>query len=347
MQLSRDEHEQQLAALEKKLSGLPLKSKQINSFERKFNVIDDLYTFLLKKRSEARIEKSATRPINEVVQWAGALTTTAKGRNTVQILIIAFILGLLIPFAVIQLKSAYLNKLEDESQITRLTNAPVLGQVLHLKTKSKDVFSTPLSVGAEAFRSIRTNLKFFHDNKGSKVYLITSSRQGEGKSFVSHNLARAFEYNNQKTILLHFDLRKNAESTSGLSTFLSNQNTIDDILVKHQDRFDEILPGPTPPNASELINSEKVSELITWLKSKYDAIIIDSPPLIPISDAVALGVYSDIQMFLARMNFTSIELLKMVIDKPSFKSFKKPLILVNDIKTRSSYYGYYYKQKGN
>lgn len=346
LELSRDEHEQQLAALEKKLSGLPLKSKQINSYERKFNVIDDLYTFLLKKRSEARIEKSATRPINEVVQWADFLTTKAKGRNTIQILMIAFILGLIIPFAIIQLKSAYLNKLEDESQIARITNIPVLGQVLHLKSKSKDVFSLPLSVGAESFRSIRTNLKFFHDNNGSKVYLITSSRQGEGKSFTAHNLAHAFEYNNQKTILLHFDLRKNAESTSGLSTYLSNQCTIDEILIKHQDKFDEILSGPTPPNASELINSEKVGDLIDRLRSNYDSIIIDSPPLVPISDAIALGVYSDLQIFLVRMNFTSLELFKMVIEKPTFKSFKKPLILVNDIKSSSNYYGYYYKKNG-
>jgi tyrosine-protein kinase Etk/Wzc len=344
LELAEDEHEKQLATLENKLSGLPLKSKQLNSYERKFGVIDELYTYLLKKRSEARIEKSATRPINEVIQWAGPLTTIEKGGNLIQIVLIAFILGILVPFSIIQLKSLYLNKLEDESQITKITDIPVLGQVLHLRNSSKDVFSDPLSVGAESFRSIRTNLRFFHNNNGSKVYLITSSRQGEGKSFVSHNLARAFEYNKQKTILLHFDLRKSADASTGLSTYLSNQCSLDEILVKHNDRFDEILSGPTPPNASELINSQKVGELINSLRDKYDSIIIDSPPLIPISDAIALGVYSDIQLFLARMNYTSIELLRKVFEKPSFRSFKKPLLLLNDIKAKNSYYGYYNKQ---
>ena len=343
LELARDEHEQQLAALEKKLSGLPIKSKQLNAYERKFTVIDELYTFLLKKRSEARIEKAATRPVNEVIQWATNLTTMAGGRNTIQILIIAFILGLLIPIGFIQLKSSFLNKLEDETQIAKITDIPIVGQILHVKGKNKDVFIDPGSTESESFRSIRTNLRFFHDNNGSKVFLVTSSKQGEGKSFVSNNIARAFEFNKQKTILLHFDLRKNTNTNGGLSSFLSNQCSLEDVLVKNQDTYDEILSGPMPPNASELMNSVKVKELFETLRNKYDVIVVDSPPLVPISDAVVLAMHSDIQLFITRINYTSLDLLKQIINKPSFKSFTKPLFLINDISANNSYYSYYYK----
>jgi capsular exopolysaccharide synthesis family protein len=343
LELARDEHEMQLSKLEKKLSGLPIKSKQLNAYERKFTVIDELYTFLLKKRSEARIEKAATRPLNEVIQWASALTTISGGRNTVQILMIAFILGLLLPIGFIQLKSSFLNKLEEEGQIARITDIPILGQVLHVKSKNKDVFKDPSSTASESFRSIRTNLRFFHNNDGSKVFLVTSSKQGEGKSFISNNIAKAFQYNNQKTILLHFDLRKNTNTNGGLSSYLSNQCTLEDVLMKNQNGYDEILSGPMPPNASELMNSEKVKELFQTIRAQYDIIIVDSPPLVPISDAVVLGMHSDIQLFITRINFTSIELLKQIINKPSFKSFSKPLIIINDISAKNSYYGYYYK----
>jgi len=343
LELARDEHEQQLAALEKKLSGLPIKSKQLNAYERKFTVIDELYTFLLKKRSEARIEKAATRPVNEVIQWATNLTTMAGGRNTIQILIIAFILGLLIPIGFIQLKSSFLNKLEDETQIAKITDIPIVGQILHVKGKNKDVFIDPGSTESESFRSIRTNLRFFHDNNGSKVFLVTSSKQGEGKSFVSNNIARAFEFNKQKTILLHFDLRKNTNTNGGLSSFLSNQCSLEDVLVKNQDTYDEILSGPMPPNASELMNSVKVKELFETLRNQYDVIVVDSPPLVPISDAVVLAMHSDIQLFITRINYTSLDLLKQIINKPSFKSFTKPLFLINDISANNSYYSYYYK----
>lgn len=346
LELSKDEHEQQLVNLEKKLSGLPFKSKQLNAYERKFNVIDELYTYLLKKRSEARIEKSATRPLNEVIQWANPMTTSTTGNNPVQIYIIGFLMGVIIPFGIIQLKSAYFNVLEDETQISKITDIPIVGQILHVKAKTKDVFSDPLSLHAESFRSIRTNLRFFHDNKGTKTYLITSSKQGEGKSFVSHNMARAFEFNNQKTVLLHFDLRKNNNTKEGISNFLSNQCEIKDVLVKNKGKYDEILSGPTPPNASELLNSNKVEELMSFLKTQYDTIIIDSPPLIPISDAVVLSSYSDLQLFICRMNYTSIEMFKQTIRKPSFTNFSKPLILINDIKASNSYYSYYYKKNG-
>jgi tyrosine-protein kinase Etk/Wzc len=343
LELARDEHELQLSKLEKKLSGLPIKSKQLNAYERKFTVIDELYTFLLKKRSEARIEKAATRPLNEVIQWASTLTTISGGRNTVQILLIAFILGLLLPIGFIQLKSSFLNKLEEEGQITRITDIPIVGQVIHMKAKNKDAFIDPNSTASESFRSIRTNLRFFHNNNGSKVFLVTSSKQGEGKSFISHNIAKAFDYNNQKTILLNFDLRKNTNTNGGLSSYLSNQCSLEEILMKNQDGYDEILSGPMPPNASELMNSEKVKELFQTLRSQYDVIIVDSPPLVPISDAVVLGMHSDIQLFITRVNYTSIELFKQIINRPSFKSFSKPLILVNDISAKNSYYGYYYK----
>ncbi|ALO15270.1 Tyrosine-protein kinase etk [Salinivirga cyanobacteriivorans] len=346
LELSREEYEAQLQEIEKKLGKLPVTNKKLKTYERKFNVIDNLYTFLLKKRSEARIERSGTRPANEVIQYATPLTTTPQKRSPVQVFIIAMVLGLILPFGAIQLKSVIFNKVEDEDQVRSVTEIPLLGQVLHVNKKNKDVFANPVSTEAEAFRTLRTNLGFFATREPVKVVLVTSSKKGEGKSFVAHNLARAYAYNKKRSLLLNFDLRKSHSNEKGLSNYLSNQASLDEILQKNEPDLHYVGSGPTPPNAGELITSPLMNDLFEKIRNSYDLVVIDSPPLLPISDASILSDFSDLQLFVVRLNYTPMDLFKQSIRKQSFQNLKRPLVLLNDIQPRNSYYAYQYYQKG-
>ncbi len=340
LQLSKEEHKEQLKSIEGQLSKLPLTNKQLNAYERKFEIIDNLYTFLLKKRSEMRIEKSAIQPKNEVIQKAIELTTEKVGRSSVQILLIAIILALIIPFGIIQLKSILFNRIEDESQVQRYSNISIIGHVLRTAANKDNVFANPVSSAAEAFRTIRTNIHFYGPEDQTKIFLVTSTKQGEGKSFIAKNLAKAFACDNQKTILLNFDLRKPSSRSHGISTYLINKAEIKEIIQKNDD-IDLIHSGPQPPNAAEIINNYRTGELFKYLKKKYDKIIIDSPPLVPISDASILSHYSDIQLFVIRLNYTPFDLFKQTIKKPIFRNFNKPLYIMNDIKPRNMYYSAY------
>jgi tyrosine-protein kinase Etk/Wzc len=339
--LSRNEYEEQLAQIEQELSVLPLTNKHLNNYERRFNVIDDLYTFLLKRRSEARIERAGTRPVNDVVHLAGPLTTTSKQTNSIQIFIIAVLLGLILPFAFIQLKTFLNNTIEDEDQMRRFTTMPLLGHIIRVKKNNKEVFDNPNSPESECFRTIRANTSFFFPPNQSKRILITSSQKGDGKSFVAYNLASSFAFNGQKTIYVDFDLRKSNNPSAGLSNFLIGQVALDQIIMPVTDNFDRITSGPLPPNPGELVGKVKTRELFRDLEQRYDVIIVDTPPLIPIFDAALLAEFTNLQIILVRLNHTSVDVFKQTLEKTAVVNMSNATLLVNDIqKTNQYYYSY-------
>lgn len=342
LKLSEQEHEEQLEKIESELSKLPQTNKQLTNYERKFKVIDDLYTFLLKRRSEARIEKAATRVLNEVIQHASPLTTETKAAKAIQVILISIILAIIIPILIIQLKSYLYNKLEDEEQIKKLTKLPFIGHVFNIKDSNKAVFSDMQSPEAECFRTIRSNTSFFTEKSNHKSILITSSQEGEGKSFVAYNLAAAFSQNKEKTIYLDFDLRKPSKNNLGISNYLVEKVSLDDIIYKVSEFFHTIESGSTPPNANELINRKTTKILFEELKKQYDIIIIDTPPLMPVSDASLLAVYSNMQIFITRLKHTSLDALRQTLTRTSFKTMLNAAILVNSTKSTNKYY--YYKK---
>lgn len=342
LQLSQKEHEKQLKTIEGELGKLPLTNKQLTNYERKFKIIDELYTFLLKRRSEARIEKAATRAQNEVIQDAGSLTTQTKSINPIQILLLSVLLGLMLPFGVIQFKSYLSNVLETEEQLQKITAISTIGQIFKVKGENKHIFDDVQSQEAECFRTIRANTAFFIEKIESQTILITSSQKGDGKSFVAYNLAAAFSKNKQKTLYIDFDLRKPSAGLCGLSTYLSEQVKLDEIVKEQSEFFHTIASGPVPPNPSELINRKSTKHLFEKLKKRYEIIIIDTPPLMPVSDASLLAEFSDMQLFVVRYNHTMLDAIKATINGTQFKSLSNVTILANDVKKSQKYYYYKY-----
>ncbi|HAP01403.1 MAG TPA: hypothetical protein DCQ93_05695, partial [Bacteroidetes bacterium] len=212
--------------------------------------------------------------------------------------ILGIITGIVISFVFILIRYLLSNKILSISEIDKFCNAGLIG-VIPVYKKPMDVSQlvvnmNPKSVISEAFRSIRTNLDYVFSSSGSKIVTVTSTIAGEGKTFVAVNTAGIFSVGGKKTIILDFDLRKprihkafSTENNKGLSTILIGKYKLDD-CIKHSewDNLDFITSGPVPPNPAEFIMSQKCADLIEELKTRYDIIVMDTPPIGVVTDAL-------------------------------------------------------------
>lgn len=341
----------QISDAEKQLGYLPLAERKLVSIQRNYTLLENLYIFLLQKRSEAAIsEASATSDIvlvNPPMQAGGAIVPKT-GRNYA----IALIISLVVPFGLFILLEIVNNKIQSKEDIEKITKAPFIGGVGHKTSEdNKVVLKNPKSMVAESFRSLRANLNYFTGGKQKGLFLVTSSISGEGKTFTTVNLATVFALSGKRTLIVGADLRRpkifddfNLENTTGLSTFLAGMHSYDAIVQKTSyENLDLISGGPVPPNPSELMLTTKMDELIERVKAAYDYVIIDTPPLSIVTDAFVLAKYVDHTVFVVRQNYTPKELLKTMDEFYQSGRLNKLSILLNDIHKSGPGYGYGYR----
>jgi capsular exopolysaccharide synthesis family protein len=333
------------------ISQIPKTELQLRGIERKFELNEDIYTFLLQKRSEAQIARASSLPDYEIVDNAVIATSRKISPKSTLNYIIAFLLGVVIPTSFILVKDFLNNKILDPEEIERISKYPILGKIYHNFHRSKLVVNDhPNSSITESFKAVRTNFQFFSEGGKRQVLLVTSSTSGEGKSFCSLNLASAFALNGNKTILLEFDLRRpkihqlfNSNNLIGISSYLIDKAIIDDIILPTQiENLDLISAGPAAPNPSELISSERTAELIDKLKEMYDYIIIDSAPVGILAETLLLMKHADLNIFVVRIEYTFYETFKNAINSLGKNNFTNVSLLVNDlnIKKDAIKYGY-------
>ncbi|MBK6963883.1 MAG: polysaccharide biosynthesis tyrosine autokinase [Bacteroidales bacterium] len=340
------------AKISAEMSRLPSTERQLVGIERTFKLNDAIYTFLLQKRSEAQIARASNAPDYEVIDPARYITAYQTFPKRKLILILGGLLGFLVPFLLIILKDFLNTKISNKRDVESLTSLPILGHVFHNESKNKIVISeTVNSPISESFRSIRTNLQFYAKDNEKQILLVTSSYSGEGKSFISQNLAAAYALFGKRTLLMGFDLRRpklfkdfNLSNQKGISTVLINQSSIEEIIQKTKiHNLDYISAGPIPPNPLELIASSKTEELILELKKKYDYIIIDSPPIGVVSDAYLLMGFSDVNLYVIRQGFTQKEAFSNNISHLTQKNIKHVCVVINDVKAKGLAYDYGYE----
>jgi len=202
---------------------------------------------------------------------------------------------------------------------------------------------------AEQFRSIRSNLQYIISKIERPVILVTSSFSGEGKSFVSSNMAAVLALTGKKTIILEFDIRKpkilvglGLSRKPGISNFLVGKAELKDLVMPvpgHENLF--VLPcGPIPPNPAELLLDEKVAELFRWAKNEFDVTIIDTAPVGMVSDALTLGAFADCTLYLVRQGRTFKKQVVLIDELYRENKLPKVSIVINDVKIRAGY-GYY------
>lgn len=357
-EISMDELNKRIGKIEAQISRMPQTERELTGIERKYRLNDAIYNYLMEKRAEANITKASNLPDNEVVEPAKMVGTGPISPNKKMNYAIAIFLGLVIPFGYIQLKSIFNNKIDSQEQIEKFTDTPVLGKILHnTKANSNAVFDNYNSPIAEAFRTLRTNLEYYVRGGHKKVILVTSSIEGEGKSFNAMNIAISYAQLNRKTILINFDLRKNntffsekGENIVGLSSYLINMASLEDIIINSPYKnLDFISSGPIPPNPVELISLDKTEKLLQKLKETYDYIIIDTPPLAQVTDAYLLIEHADVKVMIARYNYTLKNVFSFIIKDLKQKNISNVCIVLNDNRYyRDQYgYGYGYNKKGS
>ncbi|MBN2215344.1 MAG: polysaccharide biosynthesis tyrosine autokinase [Bacteroidales bacterium] len=342
------------ATLSNQISQMPKTELQLKGIERKFKLNDAIYTFLLQKRSEAQIARASSMPDYEIVDPArNAVAYPVAPKKTLNLLI-ALMLGLILPTSVIMGKDFFNNKISDPEEIESATRIPILGKVFHnFRRTSLVVNQYPNSSVTESFRAIRTNYEFFSNGGQKQVLLLTSTASGEGKSFCSINLASAFALNGNRTVLLEFDLRRpkihqefGSSNMIGISSYLIDKAIIEDIIMPTQiENLDLISAGPAAPNPAELIASDKTQEFLMKLKDMYDYIIIDSAPAGILTETYQLMKYSDVNIFVTRIDETIREAFKNTIKAIEANKFSNLAILINDVNAKRDAYKYGYDNK--
>ncbi len=342
-----------IARVEREINKLPEEKQTLLSLKRNYDLKEEVFNELLQKRNEASIVKASNVSDLKIIDNAKDTGQAPVAPNRKINYLIALLAGLLLPAFIIFILFLLDNKIHDVSEIDESTKTPLLGQIYHYDKKGKlPVIDEPKGIITEAFRSLRSSLRFIFPPKiKSQTVMITSTISGEGKTFVSSNLALVHAIGGKKTVLLEFDLRKPKfkeyfdearHQQNGLVHFLSGEATVDDIIIPTKyDNLDLILSGNIPPNPSELILRDFTRDLFDTLKEKYDFIIVDVPPIGLVSDALELQKFIDVVLFIIREDYSMKDFIKEIDEKYESKQFENMAIVYNDLKTGTfKKYGY-------
>lgn len=350
-EISIDEMNKRIRRIEAEMSRLPQTQRQLGGIERKYRLNDAIYNYLLEKRAEAKITQASNLPDVSIIEPAKMVGSEPVSPNRILNYLLAFVLGLTIPFGLLMGKGAISNTIESQEEFERLSGIPVLGKIMHNHRKTNNVvFEHPKSNIAESFRALRTNIEYQFKGKPHKVIFVSSSIEGEGKSFVALNLAMSYALLNRKTILVDIDLRKPAGfftkeevSLAGLSSYYSDLANLDEVILQSpHDKLDFIPSGPIPPNPMELLTLDKTKELIVSLCERYDCVILDTTPLAQVSDAYLLMEYADVKLVVARYNYSLKKVFSLVIKDLNHKNVENVYLVLNDNKYYRDQYGYGY-----
>ncbi|HVF97153.1 MAG TPA: polysaccharide biosynthesis tyrosine autokinase, partial [Flavisolibacter sp.] len=310
-----------------------------------------IYNTLLGRRDEAAISLAATISNTKILQDAQVDFSPIKpDRRSVKIM--AILIGLMLPTVVIVLAELFNDKVTSRSDVERMTQATILGEVGHNHSKETLlVTSGNRKVIAEQFRILRSNLQYFLTHVDRPVLLVTSSFSGEGKSFISTNMGAVMALANKRTIILEFDIRKpkilsqlHMGKKPGLTNYLLGKIKAEELPVPvegHDNLF--VLPcGPVPPNPAELLLDPRLDQLFVYLKQAFEVIIMDTAPVGMVSDALTLSKYANCTLYIVRQGHTYKKQIGLVDEYYREAKLPKISIVLNDSKLRTGYgnYGY-------
>ncbi|MEN9920028.1 MAG: hypothetical protein RL662_2464 [Bacteroidota bacterium] len=368
---TQDKKEQLQASIgniESKISTLPAQEREFSRYEKSYQVNDAYFNFLRHKRYDATIQKESNIADNFVLeaprQQGGAVNGDEKSKTYT----FFFFIGLALPLAFVVCKEELFNyAISTKEDCERLSGFPVIGTIENISKKMPAggtalVKNFPKSSFAESFRNMRIRIEYMAQKETGITILITSAEPGDGKTFIAGNVASVYQLTGKRVVLVDFDLRRpsvskllNIQAKKGVSNFLIGQVSLDEVVLTHPEyEFDIIPAGTLPPNPSELIKTKKTKDLLDYLHSKYDYVIVDCSPIGLVSDAYILSKYVDTTLFVVRRGKTNKSFIKSVVGQMRNDGFDHVALVFNDVKGREGYYGtsrYYgdksYYLKGN
>ena len=342
---------------ESTIKRLPDDQQELIKIKRKYDLSDNIYSTFLQKRSEADIVKAANLSDIHFIDPAKDVGGGQIGPRTSANYVLALFLGILFPLLFVFFVFFINNSIQNTDDIVKLTQIPLIGVIgLNRENSELAVYDRPKSALSESFRAIRSSLQYLYKKQnvdGAKTLMITSSVSGEGKTFCSINIATVFALSEKKTVIVGCDLRKpklfeefNLSNEVGIVNYLIKQKSVNEIINHTSIPYlDVILSGPVPPNPSELIISDGMGELIEELKKIYDYIILDTPPVGLVSDALELSQYSDVTLYIVRQNFSKKEMITLLNNRVKRGELDNASIILNGFENKAKYgagYGYGY-----
>ena len=340
---------------EQDFNKLPTSTLDYARLERRRLAEESLFNTLTEKYQEAQLNEQAI-PGNVLIMNTAYPSIKPSGPNRIMIIILGLFLGFGFAFGFVYVKN-YFDKTIKTPEDVEAQNVNVLAWIpkisskegIGLKNPELIVAQKPDSLSSEAFRTIRTRLQFSHISKGAKLILITSSAPGEGKTTISTNLAASFAQANKKSVIVDCDLRKprlysllGDNDSDGFLDYLFGRVQYDKIIKKSEVRnLDFVTAGSIPPNPSEILGSPVMKSFLDKLKNDYEIIIIDSPPIMAVSDAEILARFVDVCLLVVSANTSEIDWLKESVDLLKQEHVNFAGVLLNNFNYKSGYHSYY------
>ena len=339
------------------INALPKEERELGELTRQFKLNEKIYSYLLEKKANVTISKASTVSNSRILDLAMLPKYPSKPKRKL-IILTGIFLGLLFAIGLALLRAFLDDRVKYEEDISKESDIPLIGTIPHIREEDNNkivVSSSPKSIIAEAFRNIRTNINFILKTNNSHIIAVTSTIGNEGKTTICSNLAGIMAMSGKKTIILNVDMRKptlhhkfNISNDKGMSTLLSYNNTLAEVIQSTEYENIDIIPsGPKPPNPSELIQDEFMEKVLMKLKEVYDVVIVDTPPVGLVTDARMLIHLADITIYVVRAEFSKKAFLKNLEKISIFKNVKGLGVLLNDVKEDKNGYGYGYKYKYN
>jgi len=332
------------------IRAIPRSERDILNIQRKLQVNEKLYMFLLEKRANTVIAKAGIIPQTKMIEAARVLGVVRPDKLKI---LYAFIVGgLVLSLLVVFVRVMFYDRVENAEQFRDLTALPIFGEIIASEKAEENyvvVDSDPKSAITESFRTIRTNLEYLQGrSEGGKVVLVTSYRPNEGKTFCSVNLAAILAKAGKQVLLLELDMHKpkvgiglNMTSPTGMSNLLVGRATMEEVILPTQfENFHVILSGPTPPNASELVLSKRLNELLEFARHRFDYVLIDTPPVGLITDALVMMKHCDATLFVMNTRFANKDHVQSAIEVQQSNPSISFGFILNGVRIKRSKYYY-------
>ena len=341
------------SGFESSIKNIPTQERQYVSLKRQQAIKESLYTYLLQKREEVSVNYASTLTNDRIVDHAYA--GPAKSKKSIAFAV-ALVLGIGLPAGLIYGRNSFTNKITTLQEIKDAIEIPVIAELPFEATQNPIVINNSATAISEQFRTLRTKMHYlFGEKEHGRVTLLTSSVPGEGKSFVSGNLALALAYSDRKTVLLELDLRKPQltknfnlpQNHPGLTDYITGKANLPAIIQASgiEPNLDLISSGTLVNNPSELLERKQLKELILNLRNIYDDIIIDSPPVHLVPDAMILSHLTDLTFYMIRQGFTEKTELNFIKELNDQKQLNNISLIFNGIQRIKYGYGYKYNDK--
>jgi capsular exopolysaccharide synthesis family protein len=345
----------QVDRFEGKISNIPIKQRELLNIERNLEVNQKMYSFLLQKKAENTIARAGIVPQSKIIESALSLGIVKPNKNKITYTFIG--VGFLISLLIIFIRISFYETVESLEEIKQKTSLTVLGEVIfadNFANTEKALNDDPRSAVTESFRTLRTNLQFMNNSDNNcQIYLLTSNHPSEGKTFCAVNIGALLAKGGRRVLILELDLHKPrvykalglTNEKPGITSILVGKGKPEDLIIHTEvENLDALLSGAAAPNASELILSKNMKEIIDFGKNNYDYIIIDTPPVSLISDAIALMPLADVNIFVMNTKYPFRDSLNNAQDIFKAHNPNHFCLVLNSVKKVKN--NYYYRRYG-